>query len=97
MKPANFKKIGTYFREKRLARGLTQEEVSGFLGYTSKQIISNWERGLCSPPLNQVSALIVLFNLDAKEVLELFLDITRAELSASFGVRAQRAKVRKSS
>jgi transcriptional regulator with XRE-family HTH domain len=89
MKPANFKKIGTYFREKRLARGLTQEEVSGFLGYTSKQI--------CSPPLNQVSALIVLFNLDAKEVLELFLDITRAELSASFGVRAQRAKVRKSS
>jgi transcriptional regulator with XRE-family HTH domain len=97
MKPVNFKKIGNYFREKRLARGLTQEEVSGFLGYSSKQIISNWERGLCSPPLNQVSALIVLFNLDAKEVLELFLDATRAELSASFGVRTARSKLKKSS
>jgi transcriptional regulator with XRE-family HTH domain len=97
MKPANFKKIGSYFREKRLNRGLTQEEVSGFLGYSSKQIISNWERGLCSPPLNQVGALIVLFNLDGKEVLDLFLDVTRAELSASFGVRPNRAKLKKSS
>jgi transcriptional regulator with XRE-family HTH domain len=96
MKPATFKKIGTYFRDKRLARGLTQEEVSGFLGYSSKQIISNWERGLCSPPLNQVSALIVLFNLDSKEVLDLFMDATRAELIASFGVRVK-TKQKKSS
>jgi transcriptional regulator with XRE-family HTH domain len=92
MKAANFKKIGTYFRNKRLARGLTQEEVSGFLGYNSKQIVSNWERGLCSPPLDQVSALIVLFNLDAKEILELFLDVTREELSASFGIRTRKQR-----
>jgi transcriptional regulator with XRE-family HTH domain len=97
MKRANFKKIGNYFREKRLVHELTQEDVSGFLGYSSKQIISNWERGLCSPPIHQVSALIKLFHLDAKEVLELFLDVTRAELSVSFGVRNHRAKPKKSS
>lgn len=87
MSDGRFKKIGEYFKAKREARGLTQEEVARFLGYSSKQIVSNWERGVCSPPLNQVSALIRLFGLNESEVVEVFLEATREELKERFRKR----------
>ena len=84
MSDGKFKKIGEYFRTRREAKGLTQEEIARFLGYSSKQIVSNWERGVCSPPLNQVSALIRVLGLDESEVAEVFIDATREELIEKF-------------
>jgi transcriptional regulator with XRE-family HTH domain len=97
MKQASFKKIGKYFRQKRLDRKMTQEEIARFLGYTSKQIISNWERGLCSPPLDKVASLIALLSLDSKEVLQLFVELTREELSKSFKTQNARVKGKRAS
>lgn len=75
-----FLKIGAYFRSKREEMGFTQEEVSRSLGYTSKQIVSNWERGVCSPPLNQLSSLVKLLDMDQDKVVDLFMTTTREEL-----------------
>jgi transcriptional regulator with XRE-family HTH domain len=90
MKPKHFAQVSKYFRSKRLAVNLTQQEVSTFLGYSNKQIVSNWERGICAPPIHQMPQLIGLFKLDAKEVLELFMEITRSELTESFMKRPKK-------
>ena len=80
MKPESFKAIGKYFKEGRLKRGLTQEEVSDYLGYLSKQIVSNWERGICAPPLHELNSLITVLRLDRKTVIDLFMSARKYEL-----------------
>jgi transcriptional regulator with XRE-family HTH domain len=81
-----FSQIGNYFRDKRLERGMTQEEISRFLGYNSKQIVSNWERGICNPPMDIIGKLIKVLDLDSEEVLNLFMNITRKELTERFSL-----------
>lgn len=66
-----------YFKKMRLERGLTQQDVSDYLGYSSKQIVSNWERGVCTPPLNALSALIKLLKLDQDKIFDIYLEETK--------------------
>ena len=80
MKPTSFKAIGKYFKEGRLKCGLTQEDVSDYLGYLSKQIVSNWERGVCAPPLHELGSLITVLRLDRKTVIDLFMSARKYEL-----------------
>lgn len=58
------------FREAREKKGMTQKDLSKFLGYTSSQFVSNWERGRSTPPiesLNQVSEILELDVLLVKD------------------------------
>jgi transcriptional regulator with XRE-family HTH domain len=87
MSTRTFKRIGGYFRDARISSGMTQQNIADHLGYTSKQLISNWERGLCSPPMHQVNSLIKLFKLDFNEVLELFMQTHRDELCAILKIK----------
>lgn len=66
----------------RNERGLTQEEVSRFLGYSSKQIVSNWERGTCMPPLNKLAQLVKLLEMDETIVMNIFLNETQTLLES---------------
>lgn len=51
-----FLKTGEYMQQFRLNLGMTQKEF-GALGGTHTQFVSNWERGLCAPPLEFVKTL----------------------------------------
>ena len=75
----DLKTIGKFFKRAREESQLTQEEIATALGYSSKQIVSNWERGLCSPPLNQVSKLVQLLKLNPEEIVDLFMRASRSE------------------
>lgn len=52
-----FKHIGSFMRRQRLEAGITQAEFSRQLR-VHVQYVSNWERGLCSPPLTAMRALV---------------------------------------
>jgi transcriptional regulator with XRE-family HTH domain len=82
-----FAEIGQYFKDKREEAGMTQEELSQHLGYKSKQIVSNWERGLCNPPLSQVALITKLLKLNESKVVELFIRQTKTELKNAFQYR----------
>lgn len=58
MKLRKPKSIGTFLKSRRIERGLTQAELAKALGYSSPQFVSNWERGLCLPPLNIAPILV---------------------------------------
>lgn len=69
LKSALHRPLGNYLKAKRIASGLTQHDVSSELGYTTPQFVSNFERGLCSPPLNALSVLVQLYKIDAEELI----------------------------
>jgi transcriptional regulator with XRE-family HTH domain len=68
-----FEVLGTYLQNKRLKAELSQGDVADKLGYSSPQFISNFERGLCAPPLPKLRILIDLYDLNPEEVVKIML------------------------
>lgn len=84
-KSALHENLGHYLREKRETAGFTQAEIARKLGYSSPQFISNFERGLCSPPLKNLKVLVKLYKVEPGEVIRLILDEQRTVLSSALG------------
>jgi hypothetical protein len=82
--------LGRYLRSKRLATGFTQSDIADKLGYSSPQFISNFERGLCSPPLRHLKALVKLYRLNPKELIQLIISEQKSVLSTALNGRATR-------
>jgi transcriptional regulator with XRE-family HTH domain len=76
-----YKELGVYLRNKRMKAQLSQTEVSEALGYTSPQFVSNFERGLCSPPLPKLKVLMSLYKIPLREMTEKLIDQQRRYLS----------------
>ncbi len=74
--------IGNFFKEKRIAAGLTQTFLARKLGWTSSQFISNWERGLAIPPKKILNQLVELCHIDINEIIDVYADATRIEIDS---------------
>ncbi len=59
-----------YLKEKRAGAKLSQKDVSNKLGYKTSQFISNWERGLSTPPITVIKKLAGIYNVPAKEMFD---------------------------
>lgn len=68
--------LAKYLKQKRIDSGLTQKDVSKFLGYSTPQFISNWERGLTDPPADTLSDLRRLYNIPKEELLDVLMKIS---------------------
>ena len=73
-----------YLKDSRIAAGLSQRDVSEKLGYTTSQFVSNWERGLSTPPNKDVKKLAELYNLSIEEFLDLLLQETLQQVTLDF-------------
>lgn len=69
---------------KRDELGISQQVLAKKLGYTRGQFISNFERGLCPFPLNNVKKLCAVLKIDVNEfkqyLLEDYLDKLNKEI-----------------
>lgn len=63
-------KFGEYLKQKRLNLNYTQSDLSQFLGYSSPQMVSKWERGLCGPKFADLVKLIPVLKIDEAELME---------------------------
>jgi transcriptional regulator with XRE-family HTH domain len=81
-----FKVLGDFLQSKRVKAGLSQGDVATKLGYSSPQFISNFERGLCAPPLNKLKLLVQLYDLSGDEVLKLMLKEQEKHLRKALGL-----------
>lgn len=50
MTSVEYKNLGTYLQVKRIEAKLTQAKLAALLKI-HVQYVSNWERGVCAPPL----------------------------------------------
>lgn len=71
-------KLAEYLHRKRVELGLTQSEVAEFLGYSSPQFISNWERGVAQPPVNVLPKLAKFYKVHIDDIFEIVLETTLA-------------------
>jgi transcriptional regulator with XRE-family HTH domain len=68
--------LSGFLKGARTHSGLSQREVSLRLGYTSPQFISNWERGISSPPCRTLRKLGDLYKVPAQDLYEILLEDT---------------------
>lgn len=81
-------KLGSFLKTKRELAEISQVDLAKKLGYSSSQFVSNWERGLATPPLKSLAKICDLLDVDTKEIMDLVLNQTRAMLQSELGTRA---------
>ena len=69
-------------------------QVADRLGYSSAQFISNWERGLSSPPMKTLNVLAQMYKVSTEEIFQAILAITMSTTEASLR-RQYKSVVRK--
>jgi transcriptional regulator with XRE-family HTH domain len=85
-----FQVLGEFLQSKRVKSGLSQGDVATKLGYSSPQFISNFERGLCAPPLNKLKMLVQLYDLSGEEVLKLMMKEQERHLRKALGLKGKK-------
>lgn len=87
--------LASYLRHKRLIAGLSQAAVAKELGYSSPQFVSNWERGVSSPPGNVIPKIAELYGLSEREFVVVLLKEQEALLWELFDRSAQETRTKK--
>lgn len=65
----DYQNLGMYLKERRLAVGLTQAELSKKLK-VHVQFVSNWERGACAPPSHCFQQALEVLEVDRDKVVK---------------------------
>ena len=88
------KQLGKALADSRKKAGLSQGEVASRLGYTSPQFISNWERGLSSPPVPTLKKIATMYKVNADKIFTMVMDLTvertREQLETDFYGKSKR-------
>jgi DNA-binding XRE family transcriptional regulator len=91
----NYVALGEYLQQMRIQANMTQREVSLELGYSSAQFISNFERGISSPPLKKLRELIRMYKMPVEKVMSLVLEGEREVLVAALRSGSSRNRERR--
>lgn len=75
-----YSELGQYLRQWRTDAGVKQHELAQLLGYKSPQFVSNWERGLCAPPMDQIKPILNALKVDPGQFIKIYLDIQKGAL-----------------
>ena len=68
--------LAELLKEKRIVANLSQWEVAKKLGYTTPQFVSNWERGVSTPPVQVLNKIADLYGTSSDELFEALLFAT---------------------
>lgn len=86
--------LGKLFRAERMKVGLSQGKVCRTLGYSTPQYLSNFERGLCSMPLEKLKRMIEMYDMDGETVVKLMLDLQSKFLRTQLVSKSRKTKMR---
>ena len=67
--------FGITMREWRIKAGLTQRDVSTGMNYTTAQFVSNWERGVSTPPTKDFPRLSEVLRIRESVLIHLYFDM----------------------
>lgn len=87
----DFHCLGNYLKEQRIAQSFTQAELAQKLK-VHVQFVSNWERGMCAPPLHCFHHLIEILELDREHVVEVMLSDTKKVIESKVFKNKRKSK-----
>lgn len=73
-------KINEIIKERRLSKGLTQEQVASYLG-VSTPAVNKWEKAISYPDITLLPALARLLGTDLNTLLSFKEDLTNIEIN----------------
>lgn len=93
------KTLAEFLKQAREKAELSQRQVADELGYQSAQFISNWERGISSPPMKTLKRLGELYHVSAEDLYEIMVEDTLRRVEADlhrefYGARARASRRR---
>jgi len=68
-----YKSVSELIKVLRQKHGLTQIDVAERLGYSNAQSVSNWERGIQTPPIDFVPKLCKILKISKEEYKEVLI------------------------
>lgn len=89
MKKKMFENIGEFLRTKREAKKLSQTDVAEALK-VKPQFVSNWERGMSSPPVRLLKQIMRLFGISENELIKFMVDEYEGFLRQQLGAKKKR-------
>jgi len=78
------KNVSKILRDARERQGLKQVDVAKVFKYKSAQYVSNWERGLASPPFDKLPKLLKTLGIPRTKFTAAYLDDCRRDLEQCF-------------
>ncbi len=72
--------LGIFLKEHRLKRNLSQGDLAQALRYDSPQYISDWERGVSSPPLKKIVQVSQILHVRVDRIFDLLLESSKKKL-----------------
>jgi transcriptional regulator with XRE-family HTH domain len=72
----NKEAFGVFLANARTETGISQLQLARDLGYTSPQYVSNWERGICGPPLDKLFDLSKILKISPQTLMNMILTET---------------------
>lgn len=85
-----FVSIGRYLKDKRMDKGLSQIEVAKVLSCKS-QFISNWERGLCTPPWEYLKTIVRLYQVPERDIMDFLLTEQEKMIRKNLGFKVKKS------
>ena len=65
------KKLADKIRSARIARGISQAELSQMLGYNSKNVINNWECSVAKPTIDKIPELCRILHITPEYLFDI--------------------------
>lgn len=81
MNSSDYQNLGTYLQTKRIEAKLTQAKLASQLKI-HVQYVSNWERGVCSPPTHCFQQALDILKADRKKIVAVMLLDSKMEIEA---------------
>jgi len=72
--------LGSFIRKMRLEKEFSQADLAANLGYTSPQFISDWERGISTPPVKKLHELAILLEVKVDVLFDLLVTLATEQL-----------------
>ena len=88
----NKEAFGVFLAKARTDSGISQLQLARELGYTSPQYVSNWERGICGPPLDKLFELSKTLKISPQTLMSMILTETESYLRNELRLGGKTAK-----
>lgn len=74
----NYMSLKEFLKSHRIKAKLSQKKLANKLGYSCAQFVSNWERGISSPPLSRLSEISKIIKIPPKKLQSLWVEEKKA-------------------
>lgn len=85
----HFSKLGEFLKAKREEKNLTQIDVADACQCKS-QFVSNWERGMCSPPWDILKKLLKLYNISERQIFNFLMKEYEQMIITNLGIKRRK-------